>query len=233
MSSKNFVPRALTSASFLIIFGLGVSAQTQPHLVGEAWKASGKPAAETTTNPAKEAPAASAETAAAKEQVNKDQPNKDQSKTLKTSWTSTTPVEPKVPPANPLLELEAEVSESRSTKVAIMDSALGEDLVGVEPPRTFQATAYSLRGITRSGSYVRRGVIAADPRVLPLGSVVHLKAGNYTGLYTVKDTGSAIKGKRIDVWMGSSREARNFGRQNVRLTVLKYGGNRKPKPKSK
>ena len=204
-----------------------MNAQTQPHLVGDAWKASGKPAAETTTKPVKEVPVTTAETSA------KDQDNKDQSKTLKTSWNSTTPVEPNVPPANPLLELDAEVMEARSAKVAVMDSALGDDLVGIEPPRTFEATAYSLRGITRSGSYVRRGVIAADPRVLPLGSVVHLKAGTYTGLYTVKDTGSAIKGKRIDVWMGSSREARNFGRQNVRLTVLKYGGSRKAKPKSK
>ena len=222
MCSTNFVPRALVCALFFLALGISVSAQTQPHLVGDAWKASGKPVAETPKNPAKAVPAPSAET-----------PAKDQTKTLQTSWTSTTPVEPNILPANPLLELEAEVSVVRSAKLAVLDSALGEDLVGIEPPRTFQATAYSLRGVTRSGAYVRRGVIAADPRVLPLGSVVHLKAGTYTGLYTVHDTGSAIKGKRIDVWMGSSREARSFGRQNVRLTVLKYGGNRKLKPKSK
>ncbi len=220
MCSTNFVPRALTCASFFIILGISVSAQTQPHLVGNAWKASAKPAVETPSNPAKVVPVTQAETSA-----------KDQSKPLQSSWTSTTPVEPNILPANPLLELEAEVSVVRSAKLAVMDSAGGDDLVGIEPPRTFQATAYSLRGIMRSGAYVRRGVIAADPRVLPLGSVVHLKAGTYTGLYTVQDTGSAIKGKRIDVWMGSSREARSFGRQNVRLTVLKYGGKRKPKSK--
>ncbi len=222
MSSTNFVPRALTCASFFIILGIGVNAQTQPHLVGDAWKASGKPASEAPVNPAQIAPVTAAET-----------PTKNTSKTLQSSWTSTTPVEPSVLLANPLLELEAEVSVVRSAKLAVLDSALGDDLIGIEPPRTFQATAYSLRGVMRSGAYVRRGAIAADPRVLPLGSVVHLKAGTYTGLYTVQDTGSAIKGKRIDVWMGSSREARSFGRQNVRLTVLKYGGNRKPKPKSK
>lgn len=222
MCSTNFVPRALTCALFFIILGIGVSAQTQPHLVGDAWKASGKPAAEAPNNPAKAVSSTSPETAA-----------QNKTKTLPTSRNSTTPVEPNVLPANPLLELEAEVTVVRSAKLVVIDSALGDDLVGVEPPRTFQATAYSLRGITRSGAYVRRGVIAADPRVLPLGSVVHLKAGTYTGLYTVRDTGTAIKGKRIDVWMGSSREARSFGRQNVRLTVLKYGGNRKPKPKAK
>jgi rare lipoprotein A len=222
MYSTKLVPRALTCASFFIILGISASAQTQPHLVGDAWKTSGKSAPAASTNPAKEAPVTASEATA-----------KEPSKTLKSSWTSTTPVEPTVLPANPLLELEAEVSVVRSAKLAVMDSALGEDLVGVEPPRTFQATAYSLRGVMRSGAYVRRGAIAADPRVLPLGSVVHLKAGTYTGLYTVQDTGSAIKGKRIDVWMGSSREARSFGRQNVRLTVLKYGGNRKPKAKTK
>ncbi len=222
MFSTNLIPRALTCASLFVILGIGVSAQTQPHLVGDAWKASGKPAAETPNNATPAAPAKAPET-----------PAKDQSKTLHSSWTSTSPVEPNVLPVNPLLELEAEVSIIRSAKLVVIDSALGEDLVGIEPPRTFRATAYSLRGMTRSGAQVRRGVIAADPRVLPLGSVVHLKAGTYTGLYTVQDTGSAIKGKHIDVWMGSSREARSFGRQNVRLTVLKYGGNRKAKTKAK
>jgi 3D (Asp-Asp-Asp) domain-containing protein len=220
MCRTNFVPRALTSASLLVLLGIGVSAQTQPHLVGDAWKASGKPASETTSNPAKEVPAAQAAT-----------PAKDKPQTLSASWTSTTPIEPHVQPMNPSLELEAEVSVVKSSKLVALDVAASEELVGIEPPRSFEATAYSLRGITRSGSYVRRGVIAADPRVLPLGSTVHLKAGNYSGVYSVQDTGKAIKGKRIDVWMPSSREARNFGRQNVRLTVLKYGGKRKPKGK--
>lgn len=220
MCSTNFVPRALTCASFFIFLGISVSAQSQPHLVGDAWKASGKPATETIMNPVQAVPSAQAAT-----------PAQDKPKTLSASWTSTLPVEPNIQPMNPPLELEAEVSVVRSAKLVTLDSASSEELAGVEPPRSFEATAYSLRGITRSGSYVRRGVIAADPRVLPLGSLVHLKAGNYSGVYTVQDTGSAIKGKRIDVWMPSSREARSFGRQNVRLTVLKYGGKSKAKTK--
>ncbi len=220
MCSTNLVPRALVCVSFFIILGMSINAQTQPHLVGDAWKASGKPASETPNNPAQVVPATQTETSA-----------KDQSKTLSSTWTSTAPVEPNIQPANPPLELEAEVSVVKSTKLVALDSAAGEELAGIAPPRSFEATAYSLRGITRSGSYVRRGVIAADPRVLPLGSLVHLKAGTYSGVYTVQDTGGAIKGKRIDVWMPSSREARSFGRQNVRLTVLKYGGNRKSKSK--
>lgn len=220
MCSKNFVPRALTCASFLVFWGISVSAQSQPHLVGSAWQTSGKSAPETIPSATKEALVNSSGT-----------PDPNTSKGLSTSWSSTTPVEPNIQLMHPSLELEAEVALIKSSKLLALDSAASEDMVGVEPPRSFEATAYSLRGITRAGTYVRRGVIAADPRVLPLGSKVHLKAGNYSGVYTVQDTGKAIKGKRIDVWMPSSREARSFGRQNVRLTVLKYGGKRKPKLK--
>ncbi|HEX4947456.1 MAG TPA: 3D domain-containing protein [Blastocatellia bacterium] len=222
MSSTNFVPHALICASLFLLLGISISAQTQPHLVGDAWKVSSKPVSETTANPVKEASASQAEAT-----------TKDKPKTLSTSWNSTKPVEPNVQPMSPALELEAEVSIVKSSKLAALDSAAAEEIAGIEPPRSFQATAYSLRGRTRSGTSVRRGVIAADPRVLPLGSTVHLKAGNYTGVYLVQDTGKAIKGKRIDVWMPSSREARTFGRQNVRLTVLKYGGKRKPLAKAK
>ncbi|HEU4387298.1 MAG TPA: 3D domain-containing protein [Blastocatellia bacterium] len=85
----------------------------------------------------------------------------------------------------------------------------------------FEATAYSLKGRTASGHYVQPGVIAADPRLLPLGTVVELKAGEYSGNYTVLDTGGAIKGSRIDIYMPSERDAMNFGRKTVKLRVIK------------
>jgi 3D (Asp-Asp-Asp) domain-containing protein len=89
------------------------------------------------------------------------------------------------------------------------------------PAQDYTATAYSLNGRTASGEHVRRGIIAADPRVLPLGSVVKLHAGSYTGIYHVKDTGGKIKGRRIDIYMPSTTEARRFGRQAVRIEVLR------------
>ncbi len=89
-------------------------------------------------------------------------------------------------------------------------------------PVTFSATAYSLYGRTASGTHVRKGLIAADRRVLPLGTRVKIESGNYTGEYEVCDTGSAVRGKRIDVWVPSTREAMKFGRRNVKLTVLSY-----------
>jgi 3D (Asp-Asp-Asp) domain-containing protein len=93
------------------------------------------------------------------------------------------------------------------------------------PPEKYTATAYSLYGRTASGSHVRKGMIAADRRVLPIGTKVRLEAGSYSGEYEVCDTGSAVRGKKVDVWVPSSREAMRFGRRNIKLTVLSYPKN--------
>jgi 3D (Asp-Asp-Asp) domain-containing protein len=96
----------------------------------------------------------------------------------------------------------------------------------VEPPTAYVATAYSLRGRTASGKPVAKGLIAADPRVLPLGSRVRIEAGFFSGDYLVADTGALVRGKRIDIWTPSTREAFRFGRRKVKLTVLSYGPKR-------
>lgn len=87
----------------------------------------------------------------------------------------------------------------------------------------FAATAYCLKGRTASGMDAKPGMIAADPRVLPLGTVVHLRAGSYTGTYTVMDTGGRIRGRRVDVYVASHREAMQFGRRPVKIKVLGRG----------
>ena len=85
---------------------------------------------------------------------------------------------------------------------------------------TFTATAYCLKGRTALGHGVRRGVIAADPRILRLGSRINLGAGAYSGEYLVSDTGGAVKGRKIDIWMPSCAEARRFGRRTVTINPL-------------
>ena len=225
MHSLNFVPRTLTSVLFLIICSLGIFAQAPA--LSDAWKShSSQPPTAT------EVSGKSPNTANKSLEIINTQ-TKDLPQTVAAAWTPPTPVEPNVKTAVPALNLEKEVAKVKADILIVPRPAPNTELVGVEPPRSFEATAYSLHGITRSGTYVRRGIIAADPRVLPLGSVVHLKAGNYSGVYTVKDTGSAIKGKRIDLWVGSSREAFSFGRRSVRLTVLKYGGKSKSSAKKR
>ena len=99
----------------------------------------------------------------------------------------------------------------------------------IAPATHYIATAYSLRGRTASGVNVSHGIIAADPRVLPLGSRVRLEAGAWSGEYLVADTGGAIRGRKIDIWTSSSREAMRFGRRKVKLTILSYGGRRSAK----
>ncbi len=76
-------------------------------------------------------------------------------------------------------------------------------------------------GITKSGKVVERGHIAADWDVLPQGTVVYVPG---YGRGVVEDIGGAIKGKRIDVFMGygedALREAMNWGRREIRIIVL-------------
>jgi 3D (Asp-Asp-Asp) domain-containing protein len=88
----------------------------------------------------------------------------------------------------------------------------------------FAATAYCLKGRTASGIDTKPGMIAADPRVLPLGTVVHLRSGSYTGTYTVTDTGGRIRGRRVDVYVPTHREAMQFGRRQVKIKVLSRNG---------
>lgn len=104
------------------------------------------------------------------------------------------------------------------TKAAIDKTETGAE--ATSPVVTFTATAYSLRGRTASGAGVRRGIIAADRRVLPLGTRVRLEAGSYSGEYLVADTGGAVRGRKIDIWVPQTSEAMRFGRRPVRLTVL-------------
>ena len=114
------------------------------------------------------------------------------------------------------------VGAEDSAKEAVQPSAS----VVTGPTSPFVATAYSLRGRTASGRMVTRGLIAADPRVLPLGTRVRLDHPGYSGEYLVADTRGAIRGKRIDIWTPSSGEAMRFGRRTVKLTVLSYGTRR-------
>ena len=101
------------------------------------------------------------------------------------------------------------------------------------PASPYVATAYTLRGRTASGRPVAKGLIAADPRVLPLGSRVRLEAGFFSGEYLVADTGGVIRGKRIDIWTPSNREAFRFGKRTIKLTVLSYGPRRAKTKKAK
>ena len=88
----------------------------------------------------------------------------------------------------------------------------------------FLATAFAQRGITRSGRPARRGLVAADTRVLPLGTKIRVRnAGRYSGTYTVADTGSKVRGRHIDIFVPDRWKARKFGKKIVEVKVLRWG----------
>jgi 3D (Asp-Asp-Asp) domain-containing protein len=90
--------------------------------------------------------------------------------------------------------------------------------------RYFIATAYSVEGAGASGKWSHPGTVAADRKVLPLNSRIRIfGAGRYSGDYTVEDTGGKVDGDHIDVYMPSKAEAKKFGRQRVKVVILKYG----------
>lgn len=92
----------------------------------------------------------------------------------------------------------------------------------------FEATAESVDGITAKGTVAHQGVVAADPAVIPLGSLIRVTgAGRYSGNYAVTDTGPKVVGRHIDIYMASDEEAKQFGKQTVFVRVLIRGNNKK------
>src|SRR5262245_36156453 len=92
-------------------------------------------------------------------------------------------------------------------------------------PATFfvTATAYCDKGTTRSGTRARTGIVAADPNVLPIGTVLRILDGPHAGVYTVMDTGKAVKGRRIDIFMPNCERADRFGERSVRVRLIRRG----------
>lgn len=79
-------------------------------------------------------------------------------------------------------------------------------------------------GITASGARAKRGTVAVDPRVIPLGTRLYIKSltpgiPDY-GFAIAQDTGGAIKGKRIDLFMNTVWECMQFGRRPVMVYIL-------------
>ena len=101
---------------------------------------------------------------------------------------------------------------------------------------TCTATAYDLsyestgkypgqpgHGMTATGTYCKKGTVAVDPRVIPLGSRLYIEAenGSWTYGYAVaEDTGGAIKGNKVDLFFYTPQEVRNFGRRTAKVYIL-------------
>ena len=97
-------------------------------------------------------------------------------------------------------------------------SALGQPTTHARYRMKVDAVAYHLPGSTALGVPVRRGVVAVDPRLIPLGTKLHIP-GYGPGL--AADVGTAIKGPIIDLWFPNTALARQWGRRTVTITVYR------------
>lgn len=107
----------------------------------------------------------------------------------------------------------------------------------IKPSKTIQAVASAYTGSAEEnggyagldyfGSTLKVGTIAVDPKVIPLGSTLYVTGYSFDGLpvggmmAVASDTGGAIKGNRVDIFVPSTGEqAKLFGYQNVTVYVV-------------
>jgi len=82
----------------------------------------------------------------------------------------------------------------------------------------FEATAYTWTGYrTATGPWPSRGMVAVDPRVIPLGTELYIEG---YGPAVAADTGGAIRGQRIDLYMDTKHECLQWGRRQVEVRVI-------------
>lgn len=127
------------------------------------------------------------------------------------------------------LMYESKVIDFRdiSLPVETADAASVEDVrlaPGVQHLK-FTATAYCKGTTTASGVNVRTGIAAADPALLPVGSVIQVSrlGERYNGIYTIMDTGPSVQGRHVDIYMWNCNEALQLGRRDIAINVLRLG----------
>ena len=114
----------------------------------------------------------------------------------------------------PATAQEGDVSSKATPPIATTDTirSIGDAVAPTLPEgavapqviaKTFLATAYCLKGQTASGIPVRRGIIAADPNILPLGSVVRLHAGSLPSASAASTAGPDSRVSRPTTTRGS------------------------------
>jgi 3D (Asp-Asp-Asp) domain-containing protein len=117
----------------------------------------------------------------------------------------------------------------RDSRYAARQATMAETVSIPQPGSRlrFTATAYCKGETTASGVSVRTGIAAADPALLPVGTVVRIDTPDekLDGIWTVMDTGPAVQGRTIDLYLWSCHDALRFGRRPIQLEVLRLGWN--------
>jgi cystine transport system substrate-binding protein len=119
-------------------------------------------------------------------------------------------------------QVQAQAAVTRSSNVTVAASSAPSidtplpQASGADRVLTVSATAYSLPGYTASGLHVGWGVVAVDPRVIPLGT--RMTVPGY-GEAIAADVGTAIIGDRIDLWFPTLAQAQAWGRRTVTIII--------------
>ncbi|SFA88964.1 3D (Asp-Asp-Asp) domain-containing protein [Cohnella sp. OV330] len=129
-------------------------------------------------------------------------------------------------PDTPRAGAEANAEEQREgTHPATVSVLATGYTAGVES--TGKRPGHPQYGVTYSGVKVRRSkvsTIAADTRVFPLGTLLYIPGYGYG---CVADTGSRIKGRRIDLYFPSTRQVfKEWGKKQVEVKVIRRGNGR-------
>lgn len=121
------------------------------------------------------------------------------------------------------ITLPAATLISPSLSTFVLPSISTTTPLSLEDWKEYTATAYCLRGVTRTGTRTRLGTIAVDPGIIPFGSILEISSGRYSGIYYALDSGKKVKGNRVDVFIPSHREAIVFGKRKVLLRLIRSG----------
>lgn len=130
-----------------------------------------------------------------------------------------------------LAEKSEEGKAVETAEPVIQKEPVAEEPVPVETQAetkeiTVTATAYTAScegcsGITATGVNIKdnpdKKVISVDPSVIPLGTEVYVEGYGYA---VAADTGGAIKGNKIDVFIPDQQDAINWGKQQVEVKIL-------------
>ncbi|MBD7915783.1 hypothetical protein H9660_11560 [Clostridium sp. Sa3CUN1] len=124
---------------------------------------------------------------------------------------------------NQISEYEASILEENSSSNLATESVNGS-VTNNLGTYTMSATAYTGGGLTAMGIKPVRdpnglSTVSVDPNVIPLGSKVYIDGYGYA---IASDTGGAIKGNKIDLYMNSLQDCYSFGRQSVTVTIVAY-----------
>jgi 3D (Asp-Asp-Asp) domain-containing protein len=154
------------------------------------------------------------------------QPQTEQKPAAETAQPKQEAVQKEQPKQEPVQEQQQPKQEAKAVEAKQQPVQSNTNQQEPKKQLTMTATAYSandggISGVTATGVDLNKNpdakVIAVDPSVIPLGSKVYVEG---YGVATAADTGGAIKGNKIDVFVAKKSDANNWGVRTVNVKVL-------------